>query len=178
MNIAVSPTLDIARSSALSLRVECIRREAAGVISIELGSPSGDALPPWTPGSHLQLHLPSGLVRHYSLCGPSHLGPYRIAVRREENGRGGSREIDSNLRVGDIVRAEGPLNRFRTRRRQQLSVYCRRHRYYAYPSDDRKCRSLRTGMEPCLLWQEPGRHGIPRRTRPLFRKSCCALSEE
>jgi tetrachlorobenzoquinone reductase len=112
VNIAVSPTLDFARSSVLSLRVECIRREAAGVISIELGSPSGDALPHWTPGSHLQLHLPSGLVRHYSLCGPSHLTHYRIAVRREENGRGGSREIHNNLRAGDIVRAEGPLNRF------------------------------------------------------------------
>ena len=46
----------------LELVVRSARTVATDVISLELTHPDGAALPEWTPGAHLDLHLPSGLV--------------------------------------------------------------------------------------------------------------------
>ena len=53
----------------LELVVRSARAVATEVLSLELAAPDGAALPEWTPGAHLDLHLPSGLVRSYSLHG-------------------------------------------------------------------------------------------------------------
>ncbi|SKV27617.1 putative oxidoreductase [Mycobacteroides abscessus subsp. abscessus] len=78
------------------------------VASLVLASPDGDRLPPWHPGAHLDLLLPSGRMRQYSLCGdvsdPYH---YRIAVRRIPGGGGGSIEVHDTLQIGATV-AAGP----------------------------------------------------------------------
>ncbi|MFC9223832.1 PDR/VanB family oxidoreductase [Streptomyces hygroscopicus] len=96
----------------LDLRVEQIRREADGVVSVTLVDPGGAALPAWTPGAHLDLELP-GLIRQYSLCGdPADRYTYRFAVLREQSSRGGSRYVHDTLRVGDPVEVGGPRNRF------------------------------------------------------------------
>jgi ferredoxin-NADP reductase len=97
----------------LRLRVEEVRREADDVISIVLASPVGAELPEWSPGAHVEMRLPSGLVRQYSLCGdPAHRGEYMIAVLREPNGRGGSVEIHELPLVGRIFDARLPRNTF------------------------------------------------------------------
>lgn len=97
----------------LRLRLREIRYEADGVISLEFVSPSGEALPEWSPGAHLEIDLPSGLVRQYSLCG-DHLDrlSYRVGVLREADGRGGSVEIHDTLRVGMELAIRGPRNHF------------------------------------------------------------------
>jgi ferredoxin-NADP reductase len=60
-------------------------------VVLELRSPTGARLPSWHPGAHIDLLLPGGLIRQYSLCGdPGDHGAYTIAVPREDNGRGGS----------------------------------------------------------------------------------------
>ncbi|SEF28636.1 Ferredoxin-NADP reductase [Amycolatopsis pretoriensis] len=65
----------------LSLVVEEVRSEAEGVVSLRLAN--GGPLPGWRPGAHVDLVLPSGLVRQYSLCGdPAETDHYRIAVRK------------------------------------------------------------------------------------------------
>ncbi|MEU0789392.1 PDR/VanB family oxidoreductase [Amycolatopsis sp. NPDC005961] len=65
----------------LPLVVEAVEPEAEGVVSLRLAN--GSALPGWRPGAHIDLVLPSGLVRQYSLCGnPSEKDHYRIAVRQ------------------------------------------------------------------------------------------------
>lgn len=89
-----------------------IRREAEAVISLTL-VPTGKAdLPSWTPGAHIDLHLPSGLVRKYSLCSdPSDRRAWRIAVLRAGDG-GGSAEIHDRLRPGDHLPVGGPHNHF------------------------------------------------------------------
>ena len=72
----------------------------------------GSDLPPWHPGAHLDIHLPSGLVRQYSLCGdPIQRDTYRIAVRRIPGG-GGSAEVHDRLPVGSTVTTSGPRNGF------------------------------------------------------------------
>ncbi|MFD4325191.1 PDR/VanB family oxidoreductase [Nocardioides sp. NPDC058538] len=88
------------------------RLEADGVISLELVPDSG-LLPAYEPGSHLDIELPSGLVRQYSLCSPpADLSFYRIAVLREPEGRGGSEEVHESALVGKRVRIRGPRNHF------------------------------------------------------------------
>lgn len=71
-------------------------------------------LPDWAPGAHVDIILPSGSIRQYSLCG-DRWAPhqYRIAVQREQDGTGGSRELHDNIKVGDTVRFGGPRNNFR-----------------------------------------------------------------
>lgn len=70
-------------------------------------------LPPWHPGAHLDIQLPSGRVRQYSLCGdPERRDTYRIAVRRIPGGGGGSVEVHDALPVGSVVTTSGPRNAF------------------------------------------------------------------
>jgi ferredoxin-NADP reductase len=86
---------------------------AAGVIGLELVARDGAPLPAWTPGAHVDLDLPSGLVRQYSLCGdPGDRARWRIAVLREPEGRGGSACVHDKLAVGDELTVTGPRNRF------------------------------------------------------------------
>ncbi|EIP84760.1 oxidoreductase [Burkholderia humptydooensis] len=90
-----------------------MRLEAENVMSLELRVLAGAALPVWQPGAHVDLVLPSGLVRQYSLCGdPQDRTCLRIAVLREEAGRGGSREVHDALRVGQAITLCGPRNAF------------------------------------------------------------------
>lgn len=83
---------------------------AEGVVQLRL---EGTDLPAWQPGAHLDLVLPSGLVRQYSLCGdPADPGTYTVATRLVEDGRGGSREVHAQLHEGEEVEVRGPRNRF------------------------------------------------------------------
>lgn len=85
-------------------------RPADGVVRLRLEGPE---LPAWEPGAHLDLVLPSGLVRQYSLCGdPADTGAYTVAARLIEDGRGGSREVHTALHEGMEVEVHGPRNRF------------------------------------------------------------------
>lgn len=75
--------------------------------------PRRSHLPPPTPGSHVDLHLPDGKVRQYSLCGdPDDDTAYEIAVKREDDGRGASKWIHENLKVGCTIPVSAPRNNF------------------------------------------------------------------
>lgn len=107
----VTPTVD---PDMLELVVTRLAWEADGVVSLSLSAPDGAALPEWEPGAHLELALPSGRLRHYSLYGePTDRSRYRIAVLRQEGGRGGSREIHVGLPAGSRLRVRAPRNNFR-----------------------------------------------------------------
>ncbi|MET8164631.1 PDR/VanB family oxidoreductase [Streptomyces sp. NPDC005329] len=98
------------RSRALRLLVAARRTVAEGVVELRL---QGRELPRWEPGAHLDLVLPSGLVRQYSLCGdPEDTSSYTVATRLVTDGRGGSREVHEQLREGTEVEVRGPRNRF------------------------------------------------------------------
>ena len=102
-----------AETETMSLRVRQLQHEADGVVSVLLVDPAGGALPTWTAGAHLELQLPSGRIRHYSLGGdPNDRSSYLVAVLREADGRGGSIEIHDSLRVGSSVEVRGPRNNF------------------------------------------------------------------
>lgn len=102
------------RFALRTVRIEQVRREADGVVSLELVDPSGADLPAWAPGAHVDIVLPSRLVRQYSLCGrPDDRSSYRIAVLRDDHGKGGSREIHESVLVGKEVQIRGPRNHFK-----------------------------------------------------------------
>ncbi|MDT9699855.1 PDR/VanB family oxidoreductase [Streptomyces sp. P17] len=109
------PTLDEPisgrpRSRALRLLVTAHEKVADGVVRLRL---EGHDLPRWEPGAHLDLVLPSGLVRQYSLCGdPEDTSSYTVATRWVEDGRGGSREVHEQVQEGMELEVRGPRNRF------------------------------------------------------------------
>ena len=97
----------------LQLRVRSITYEAQGINSYELVHPAGDALPPFTAGAHIDVHVPGGYVRSYSLCNPeSERHRYLIAVLHVLDGRGGSRAMHENVRTGDTILVSEPQNHF------------------------------------------------------------------
>ncbi|KZS59471.1 PDR/VanB family oxidoreductase [Mycobacterium ostraviense] len=86
---------------------------APDVIALTLADRDGGLLPSWTPGAHIDVRLPSGRRRQYSLCGPpGRRIDYRIAVRRIADGGGGSIEMHDAFREGDPLTFEGPRNAF------------------------------------------------------------------
>lgn len=86
---------------------------ATDVIGLRLESAQRHDLPSWHPGAHIDVHLPSGLVRPFSLCGDtSDRTGYQVAVLRESNGRGGSAEVHETQLVGRTLRVTGPKNHF------------------------------------------------------------------
>lgn len=89
---------------------------ADGVVSLRLREVGGHPLPEWEPGAHIDLVMPSGLVRQYSLCGdPAERGAWRIGVLREPEGqsRGGSIYVHDLIEPGTTLRIRGPRNHFR-----------------------------------------------------------------
>ena len=100
---------DTDRTIALTVADRRVVAHDQDVIALTL---VGNDLPRWHPGAHIDVHLPSGLVRQYSLCGdPGTPDCYRIAVRRIPDGGGGSIEMH-DLTVGASVTTHGPRNAF------------------------------------------------------------------
>ncbi len=100
-------------SQVVTLEVTAREARAEGVVALTLSRPDGGRLPDWTPGAHIDLVLPNGLTRQYSLCGDRwDAHSYRIGVLREPAGRGGSAYVHDRLRPGDRVGVGGPRNNF------------------------------------------------------------------
>ncbi|MFJ4654921.1 PDR/VanB family oxidoreductase [Nocardia sp. NPDC088792] len=82
------------------------------VVSFVFAHPQGAVLRSWRPGAHLDVVLPSGSVRQYSLCGdPDDPFHYRIAVRRIPGGSG-SIELHDQVWPGVRIGIRGPRNAF------------------------------------------------------------------
>lgn len=96
------------------LRVTQMTLEADGVLSLRLARIESDKpLPAWDPGAHIDVYVPDGTTRQYSLCGdPRDLSSWQIAVLREPEGRGGSAFIHDQLRVGDRLLVTRPKQSF------------------------------------------------------------------
>jgi len=97
----------------LEVRVQAIVFEADGVLSYEMRRTDGGELPPFAAGAHVDIHLPDGLVRSYSLVNPQdERHRYVIAVQKDGESRGGSRAVHDRVRAGDLLRISAPRNNF------------------------------------------------------------------
>jgi vanillate monooxygenase ferredoxin subunit len=99
-------------TSQRTVRIARKTAEAVDICSFELVDPAGKALPPFSAGSHIDVHLPDGLVRQYSLVNdPRDTHRYLIAVLRDANSRGGSMGMHA-LQSGATIGISNPKNHF------------------------------------------------------------------
>jgi ferredoxin-NADP reductase len=101
-----------------------MRYEADGIVSVEFRPASPDVdFPAFEAGSHIDLHLPNGLVRSYSLCNPSSdRQRYVVGVLNDRKSRGGSRYVHQQLRVGMTLPISAPRNNFKLEEGAERSV--------------------------------------------------------
>ena len=93
-------------------RLKTMTWEAPGVLSLVFVGMDGRDLPPFEPGAHVDVHLPDGTLRQYSLCGdPLERRAYRVGVREIEGGRA-TTLIHRQLRPGMVLRLGTPRNNF------------------------------------------------------------------
>jgi len=97
----------------LDLFVKSVTWEAQGVLSYDLRAPDFSPLPAATAGAHIDLVLPQGLTRSYSLLNaPGENHRYWVAVQKDPQSRGGSAWIHQHLKAGDRVQVQAPRNHF------------------------------------------------------------------
>lgn len=100
-------------STTLSVRVARKTAAAQDICVFDLVAADGTALPAFTAGAHLDVHLPGGLVRQYSLCNAPHeTQHYRIGVLRDAASRGGSQAMHERIEVGQTLDISAPKNHF------------------------------------------------------------------
>jgi ferredoxin-NADP reductase len=103
----------MSNATTLQAWVHTLRHEADDIISVELRPVPGVVFPAFEAGSHVDLHLPNGMVRSYSLsnnCQESHR--YVVGVLKDRASRGGSRCVHEQLRVGMRITISAPRNNF------------------------------------------------------------------
>ncbi|QGW84677.1 PDR/VanB family oxidoreductase [Variovorax paradoxus] len=101
----------------LTVRVERILRETPEILAFELAHPWGRALPGYEAGAHIDVHMPGGFSRQYSLArwssdAASNAASYVIGVKREAQSRGGSASMHERVREGDLLAISAPRNTF------------------------------------------------------------------
>ena len=97
------------------LRVVVVAKatEAEDICSLTLAAVDGSALPAFAAGAHVDVHLPGGLVRQYSLCNdPAETHRYQLGVLRDAASRGGSAAVHDSLQVGQSLTISAPKNHF------------------------------------------------------------------
>lgn len=102
-------------SAMETIRVKVARHQeqGQGVLVLDLSAFDGSALPAFTAGAHVDLHLADGLVRQYSLAGnPDERSYYRLGILKDPNSRGGSIAAHAQLRAGAEVSISAPRNHF------------------------------------------------------------------
>ena len=99
--------------TSFTVRVAARRTEAEGIAVFELADPNDRALPTFSAGSHIDVEVPGGPVRQYSLCNdPTESHRYLIGVLRVDDSRGGSAGMHDRVREGDSLRISEPRNHF------------------------------------------------------------------
>ncbi len=97
----------------LTLRLTAIEWAAQDVNLYEFSAPDGAPLPAYEPGAHIDLHLPGGVMRQYSLARPYRADrPYLVGVKLDAATRGGSRFLHEQARVGAMFEIGRPRNNF------------------------------------------------------------------
>jgi len=98
---------------SLAMRVSRGSAETPDIRLFELRAPDGAELPEFSPGSHILVRAPNGIIRKYSLCNdPAERDRYLIAVLREPGGRGGSISMVDDVKEGDEILVSAPRNDF------------------------------------------------------------------
>src|SRR5581483_9147525 len=102
-----------AANALIDVRLTAIRFAARDTNLYEFQRPDGKPLPAYQPGAHVDMHLPNGMLRNYSLVLPHpEPGASTFGIKRDPASRGGSRYIHDELRVGRTLKISAPRNNF------------------------------------------------------------------
>ncbi|QQR39756.1 Rieske 2Fe-2S domain-containing protein [Devosia rhizoryzae] len=117
VELSTMPDIAVPRGNTLNVVVKRKWQSGDGVIGFELADRDGKHLPTFQPGAHIDVHLPNGLVRQYSITnGPGDLLSYVIGVKQEGASKGGSKVLVETVREGDVLAISEPRNNFPLRR--------------------------------------------------------------
>ncbi|VTZ59474.1 Rieske 2Fe-2S domain-containing protein [Sinorhizobium medicae] len=96
---------------------------ADGIAAFELRPVQG-LLPTFQPGAHIDVHMPNGLIRQYSITnGPGESDSYVIGVKLERDSMGGSLCMHETVREGDLLAISEPRNNFPLRRDAVRTIF-------------------------------------------------------
>jgi len=110
---AMEATPAKASDGLIEVRVTAIRYAARDTHLYEFTRLDGKPLPAYEPGAHIDLHLPNGLIRQYSLINAEpDPATYTVGIKRDPASRGGSRYVHDDLRVGKTLKISAPRNNF------------------------------------------------------------------
>lgn len=116
VELSTMPDIAIPRGNTLTVVVRRKWQTADGVVGFELAARDGH-LPTFQPGAHIDVHLPNGLIRQYSITnGPGELLSYVIGVKQENASTGGSKVLVESVRENDLLTISEPRNNFPLRR--------------------------------------------------------------
>lgn len=108
---AATPSTD--EREKIQVRLQTIAYATQDIQVYQFVRPDGGSLPAFTPGAHVDVHLPNGMTRSYSLLDAGLARDhYLIGVKRDPKSRGGSRYMHEHLRVGMTLSLSPPRNHF------------------------------------------------------------------
>jgi len=97
----------------IEVRLDAIENAARDTNVYTFKRPDGGKLPGYKPGAHIDIHLPNGLMRQFSLLNPaSDPDSYAVGIKLDAASRGGSQYIFEKLKVGDSLKISAPRNNF------------------------------------------------------------------
>jgi ferredoxin-NADP reductase len=95
------------------MRLTAIAYAAKDTNLYEFRRTDGANLPGIEPGAHIDIHLPNGMMRQYSLVtADGDPAAYVVGIKRDRASRGGSRYVHEYLGVAEILKIGGPRNHF------------------------------------------------------------------
>ena len=101
-------------TDTFEVEIAAIRREADGIVGLDLVRPDGAPLPRFEAGAHVEVHIGPSLVRQYSICNnPEETHRYRLAILLESKSRGGSAAMHRDFAKGTRLLLTIPRNNFR-----------------------------------------------------------------
>ncbi len=110
-------------SDVVEVIVDGLWRQGSQNLAVRLVARDGRPLPAWQPGAHIDVHLPCGIIRQYSLTGPEDADDgYLICVALEKASRGGSRYIHQQLRPYQTLLISPPRNLFPLRAAERVTL--------------------------------------------------------
>jgi len=128
--LALSATVDTSsaaltdRDTLIKVRLVAVRQAAQNTNLYDFAASDGTALPAATPGAHIDLHLPNGMIRQYSLVSArTENGIYTVGIKRDPASRGGSAYVHDHLRAGDTLLIGPPRNNFPLCRTAETSIF-------------------------------------------------------
>jgi len=109
-----TPAQEPAPEALIDVRLSAIRFAARDTNLYEFRRLDGKPLPAYEPGAHVDLHLPNGMIRNYSMIvARPEVETYTFGIKRDPASRGGSRYIHDELHVGKVLKISAPRNNFR-----------------------------------------------------------------